>query len=58
MVDSLVESPSYAHQGFLNFPVCTDLDVLEADIAILGIGAVRRMRTRLSLPTVRTIYAA
>jgi agmatinase len=37
MVDSLVESPPFAHQSFLNFPVCSDLDALDADIAILGI---------------------
>ncbi len=37
MPDPLVETPPPAHQSFLNFPVCGDLDALEADIAILGI---------------------
>jgi len=34
---TLTEPPPCAFQSFLNFPVCDNLDALQADIAILGI---------------------
>jgi len=37
MSDTLIESPPRSYQSFLDFPVCENLDELEADIAILGI---------------------
>ncbi len=37
MTDSLTTQPKREFQSFHDFPICTDLDTLNADIAILGI---------------------
>ncbi len=37
MPDSLTTQPRREFQSFHDFPICTDLDALDADIAILGI---------------------
>ena len=45
MPDKLVQPPRHPYQTFLNFPLATDLDKLDAHIAILGLpyGAPYRM---------------
>ena len=37
MSSTLIESPTLLPQTFLDFPIATNLDSLEADIAILGV---------------------
>jgi agmatinase len=45
MPESLVQPPRHPYQTFLNFPLVTDLDTLQADVAVLGLpyGAPYRM---------------
>ena len=37
MTETLTVEPRHSPHTFLRFPLCTDLDRLEADVAILGL---------------------
>ncbi|HTO82643.1 MAG TPA: arginase, partial [Methylomirabilota bacterium] len=45
MAEALTQPPRHPYQTFLNFPLVTDLDRLDAHVAILGLpyGAPYRM---------------